>query len=153
MRREISSPMTILYTLFLILIFVVIISISLYRTLFAPDSLNIFLSSLAMLLGFFIGRWVLGWKRVEIAEKGIYISSDNFFDDREIFVPFNQIDTVQQSIWTRGNPELISVKFSVTNLFGDKIWFIPRTRSFPLQKHPIVEELNRLANRNKGFIS
>ena len=153
MGREISSSITTLYKVFTILIFAVLISISLYRTLFAPDSLNIFLSSLAMSFGFFIGRWLLNWKMVELTDKGIYISSDYFFDDREIFVPFEQIDSVHQSFLTRGNPELVSIKFLEMTSFGKKIWFIPKTRYFPVLKHPVVEEINRLASQNKRFIS
>ncbi len=153
MRREISSSITSLYMVFVILIFVIIISVSLYRTLFAPDSLNIFLSSLTMLLGFFIGRWTLRWKRLEVAEKGIYISSDNFFDDREIFVSFEEIDIVHQSFWAKKNPEIVSIRFLVTTSFGNKIWFIPKARFSGFSKHPIVEELNRIIAKRKGFIT
>lgn len=153
MRREISSSITSVYMVFLILICICLISMSLFRTLFDPNSLNIFLSSLSMLLGFFIGRWALNLKRVEIAEKGVYISSDNVFDEREIFVPFEEIEIAHQSFWAQKNPEIVKIKFLVTTSFGKTIWFIPKTRFFGFSKHPIVEELNRLANQNKHFIA
>ncbi len=153
MRREISSSITSVIMVFAIITISIIILSSLYRTLLFPESLNIFLSSLSMLLGFFIGRWILNLKRVELAEKGIYISSDIFFDNREIFVPFEEIEIVHQSFFAQKNPEFVSIKFLVTTSFGKKIWFIPKTRFLGSSKNPIVEELNQTIKHNKRFIT
>jgi hypothetical protein len=153
MRREISSSITSIVMVFAIVIIAIIIPISLYRTLLFPESLNIFLSSLSMLTGFFTGRWILNLKRVELTEKGLYISSDIFFDNREIFVAFEEIESVHQSFFARKKPEIVSIKFLVNTSFGRKIWFIPKTRFLGSSTHPIVAELNAAIKYHKRFIS
>lgn len=153
MRREISSSITSVVMVFAIITISIIILSSLHRTLLFPESLNIFLSSLSMLLGFFIGRWILNLKKVELTDKGIYISSDIFFDNRETFVPFAEIEIVHQSFFAKKNPEFVSIKFLVTTSFGRKIWFIPKTRFWGSGKHPVVEELNATVRHHKRFIT
>lgn len=155
MRHDISSSITSVIMVFAIIIIGIIILSSLYRTLLFPESLNILYSSLSMLLGFFIGRWILNLKRVELAEKGFYISSDIFFDNRETFVPFEEIEIVRQSFFAQKNPEfeIVSIKFLVTTTFGKKIWFIPKTNYFGSPKHSIARELNQIVAKKKRFIS
>jgi hypothetical protein len=153
MRREISSSITNLYKVLFLLVPVIIIALNLYNTLIDSSSRQIFLTSGSMLFGFFIMRWALNWKKVELTDNGIFISSANFFNDKEIFVPFDQIEVAWQDFWLRGNPEFVSIKLSALTSFGNKIWFIPKSRFFPNVEHPVVKELNRLASQNRGFIT
>ena len=153
MRREISSSVTGFYKVSVLLLFAVIIAAGLFENLVRPETFGILFCSLSMIAGFFIVRWALNWKKVEISEKGIFVYNADFFNDTEIFVPFDQIESAGQSYWTRGSPELVSIRFSAPTPFGDKIWFVPKTRFFPLFAHPVVDEINRLADGGKGFIT
>jgi len=153
MRREISSSITNLHKVLFLLIPVAMISINLYYTLIDSSSRQIFLTSVSMLLGFFIVRWALNWKKVELTDKGIFVSTTKILNDKEIFVPFDQIEIVRQGFWTRGTPEFVNIKFLVTTSLGNKIWFIPKTRFFATFEHPVVGELNRLTSQNQGFIT
>jgi hypothetical protein len=153
MRRRISSSTTVLYKIILLILIVIMIAVNLFRTLYHPDTLQIFLASLSMLLGFFIARGALNWKEVELTEKGIIIASTNFVNYKEIFVPFEQIELVHQSFLTRGNPEFVSIEFFESTSFGKKIWFLPKSRFFTFTNHPIVAELNQLVNKTNRFIT
>jgi hypothetical protein len=153
MRHQISSSITAVFKVLLLLFIVIIISLNLIGSLMTPDSRQFFFTSLSMLLGFFIARWALTWKKVEIAEKGIFVTEINFGNGKEIFVPYEQIEIVKQNILGQGSPEFVSIKFLGSTSFGDKIWFVPKTRFFTFFNHPIVKEMNRLVQKNKGLIT
>lgn len=148
MRRKISSSATNFYKVLFSLPISAIILINLFFGLVNLHFLQLFLSLLFGIIGFYILRWIFDWKKIEITETGVFISRTNFWDTSEIFVSFDQIQFASgqfasEGFWAGGNPEFVSIKFSILTEFGDKVWFIPKTRFFAFSAHPIIEEINQ----------
>ncbi|HVE55880.1 MAG TPA: hypothetical protein VNB22_03565 [Pyrinomonadaceae bacterium] len=99
-------------------------------------------------------RLALSWKKVEIDDEGLIITEANFFVRKtSTLVPFEKIKAARQNFFLRGNPGTVFVEFTEPTFFGNKISFVPTFRSVTFFEHPIVEEINQLANQNKRFIS
>jgi len=153
MRRMISSSSTVFFKTIILIGISALILINLFISLANPSSEQFLITSISMLFGFYIGRAVLNFREIEIGDKGIYFSIGYFTDRREIFISFAQIDSVSQNHFMRGNPEFVTIKLLLPNVFGDKIRFIPKWRFFPLLRHPIVDTINQEVKQNKRFLS
>lgn len=149
MRREISSAA---YTAFTKLGTVVFFGILVPLTvIFLSDSIGKFLLQILIFLplSFFMIRWALAFKLVLIGDDGLLISQVNFGKKQELFVPFAKIKGAKQSFFQHFNPESVTIEFTETTVFGEKIKFIPKVRFYPFFDHQIVEELNLLIRLNK----
>lgn len=100
-------------------------------------------------LSFFVIRWALAFKQIEINDKGLIISQANFGKKQEIFVPFAKIKYAKQGFFQHFNPESVVIEFTEKTVFGEKIKFIPKVRFFAFLNHPIVDELNQLIWQSK----
>ncbi len=87
----------------------------------------------------FITKSCGGLKRVSIRDGKIYIS--NF--RREIAVPLAAVRSVSESRWNNMHP--VTIRFNSVTAFGEKITFMPTMRFLNWGRHPIVEELRRMA--------
>lgn len=149
MRRKISSSAYTAFTkLGTVVFFGILMPISIISSF---ESVSIlFMQILIFLpLSFFMIRWALEFKQIEISDNGLNISQVNFGKKQVIFVPFEKIKSVEQSFFQHFNPETVTIKFTEKTAFGEKIKFIPKVRFFAFLDHPIVEELNRIIWRNK----
>lgn len=164
MSREISSAATPIYKAVFLLLFGCSVPIFIFLTINGiKDSQNvsafqILIAVLKTLAEIFFAilfvRLALNWKKVEIEDSGLTITNVNFFVKRiSTFVPFENINAARQNFFLQGNPGTVTIEFNEPVFFGKKITFVPTFRSLTMFKHPIVEEVNRLANHKKAFIS
>lgn len=144
MPREISSSSTRVNKV-LIMFFYSLAFLSTLINHLSSVSLETFLPMfIVIILGFFIIRWALSWKKVEITDSGLKISEINFGKTKEIFVSFEDILEVRQNFFQRGSLETVIIESNKPTQFGKKIRFIPKMRFLNVTEHPIVRELNQL---------
>jgi hypothetical protein len=144
MRREISSSSnTALTKLAIIVFFGILVPITF---IFSFESIGKLLLQMLFFLplSFFLVRWALKLKQIEINDNGLIISQTNFGRKQELFVPFKQLKCVKQSFFDHFNPETVTIEFKEETVFGEKIKFIPKVRFFAFLDHPVVEELNQI---------
>jgi len=149
MTREISSSAYTAFTKFGIIVFFGILLP--LMTFVLSESINKLLVSMLFFLplSFFVIRWSLAFKQVVINDEGLIISQANFGKKHEIFVPFAKIKCARQGFFDHFNPESVTIEFTESTIFGEKIKFIPKVRFFPFLDHLIVDELNQLIWKSK----
>ena len=164
MRREISSAATPFYKAVSLLVTGSLVTISIFSFI---DELKNFREITAFqIFAYFL--WIpftiffavlfirrsLSWKKVEIEDTGLIVTEANFFVKKtSTFVPFENIKRAHQNFFLRANPGTVTIDFFEPTFFGVKVRFVSKYRMFTYSAHPIVEELNRLANKSKGLIS
>lgn len=82
-------------------------------------------------------------KEVWADDHSFYISDGK----REARIPFEQVESVFQRFWQRGNPDTVAITFASDTAFGRKIVFAAPFRVATFTEHPIVDELNGLISR------
>jgi hypothetical protein len=148
MRRQISSSTTLLYKILVGLVGLVL-AFFLFSALFSVqyDGVGkggLIASTLLMAAFFYVTfcRLTLYCRLVELDETNLYVEPANFWGSGQTVVPLKSVHQVRQNFLMRGNPEWVAIDFLIPNKYGTRIYFIPKTRFFPVFEHPIVEELN-----------
>ena len=89
-------------------------------------------------------------KEVSVDDQFLYVS--NYL--KEVSIPLSEIYDVTENKWINIHPVTIHLKSP--SEFGEKIVFMPKTRSFAFfSSHPVVNELKKLAgskNMAAGFM-
>jgi hypothetical protein len=98
--------------------------------------------------------WVIGtsfivWiavriKRIQMDSANLYVSTGF----KEIAVPIMEIGSVKELWWIKGHPITIGLKNATA--CGTSVMFLPKLRLGFWSKHPVVEELQRLAGLIPG---
>jgi hypothetical protein len=103
----------------------------------------------AMLILFLPVYWAFKIKQVILTEKGLVIFHIHFGNRREIFVPFENIESVSQRFYQRSNLETVSINLKKITEFGSTIIFMPKIRFLGVFEHPIVGELNQVIEQSR----
>lgn len=84
-----------------------------------------------------------------MTDAGLIITERFFFTQKSIFVPFEQIESVNNRLWWLGNKKRTTIKLLEETEFGKEILFISRgfTR---INQAEIIEELNRAVLGSKN---
>jgi len=82
-------------------------------------------------------------KEVWADEQAFYVSDGK----REARIPFEQVESVYQRFWQRGNPDTVVITFKSDTTFGRRIVFMAPFRVATFTEHPIVDELNSMISR------
>jgi hypothetical protein len=83
-------------------------------------------------------------KRIQLDSASLYVSTGF----REIAVPIMEIGSVKELRWIKGHPIIIGFKNATA--CGTSVMFLPKLRLGFWSKHPVVEELQRLAGLVPG---
>ena len=116
---------------------------------FEEVSLRMILTSVLLfcILPLPIYFWSKKLKKVEIN-----LSSFNFSDSkRQVEIPFHEISEIRQGILGWINPETVTIILKNKSIFGTKICFVPKHRSFAFGDHPIVDELKNVIKKEKMY--
>ena len=141
MRREISSPVTILKKISVLAIFGIMIPVFFLSGMDVFSLKTLILAAVYVTTGVLAIRHTLDLKKVEMIETGLFISQINFGKDSEIFVPFEEIANVSP-VFSLGGGGYLIVEFKGLTKFGTRISFKPADRSSNVYEHPIIMELN-----------
>ena len=100
--------------------------------------------------------WVVGtsfliWiavriKRIQMDSANLYVSTGF----SEIAIPIMEIKSVKELRWIKGHP--ITIGFKNATACGTSVMFLPKLRLGFWSKHPVVEELQRLAGLIPGSV-
>ena len=148
MERRISSSFTEFYKvygIFSVLILVAFVGLPFFNPFDWQFSVFMF-AALFINLFFAFDFWQM--KEVEITEAGLIITDRFFFTQKTIFIPFEQIESVNNKLWWLGNNRRTSIKFTENTKFGKEISFISKGFTRTTQAE-IIEELNRTIIRSK----
>jgi hypothetical protein len=164
MRREISSVATPFYKAVFLLaigIYAIISTFSLIEELKKFREMTqfqilayIFGIPLTIFIAFLLIRLALSWKKIEIEDDGLIVTEANFLVKKtSTFVPFENIERAHQNFFLRANPGTVTIEFIEPTFFGKKVKFVSKYRMFTYTTHPVVEEINCLANKSNRFIT
>ncbi len=146
MERRISSSFTEFYKVYgvaSIALFLLFFAVPFYGLLVFPYSLIIFLLGA---LNLFAAIDCFRMKEVGMTDSGLLISKRFFFNQKTIFVPYENIELSKLKLI--GNNNRVSIKFTEPTEFGEKISFISKGYTIKAQAK-IVEELNQAIIQNK----
>ena len=147
MERKISSPFTEFFKVYTIL-GMIVLSFIIFGLIFSGNGFPVFLLA-ALGLSLFLAFDYWRMKEVEMTDAGLIVTERFFFTQKSIFVPFEQIESVNNSLWWLGNKKRTTVKFLEETEFGKEIVFV--CRGFTRVNQAIVmEELKRAALANKS---
>ncbi len=152
--RKISSDLTEIYVLWNIIFCGIILPIVGLNTLVESVSKQARLTEIVfggvLLAGFIylMLRWSLKLKTVHIKDDVLVISK--IFGNRTSKeIRLDEIEEAYQGFFQRSNPETVTIVFKHETEFGKTIKFMATLRFFPLFKHPIVSEINRLTTSSQ----
>ena len=81
-------------------------------------------------------------KNVELSDSGLFISHRFLGQNKEIFVPFEEITEIRQK--SEFSPRRIFIlKTRTLTRFGSEIHFIPKNEVYGLNENPVIDELNK----------
>lgn len=146
MKQEISSKATAFYRrgvpVIMIGLFCFGMWVAVIRTGFVIPQMVLGMAAYGAVATFFLYRcWNL--KEVWADDHSFYISDGK----QEARIPFEQVESVFQRFWQRGNPDTVAITFALDTAFGRKIVFAAPFRGATFTEHPIVDVLNSLISR------
>lgn len=151
MRRRVSSGLTTIFrmtaglfvaALFMLAIFATIV---LYQQPSAAMVIEYIFSLCFFAFIAYVFRPFLFLKTVVVDNDNFYISQNDFFQQKEIKVPVENIKLVSQSYLHMSNPPTIVVEFENTTEFGSKVYFLSEYKTmFAPWEHPVVGDLSDL---------
>lgn len=146
MKQEISSRLTAFYRRGVPVILVGLFCLGLWASVGRRSSssaqLPLGIAAFVAVAAFVFYRcWNL--KEVSADNENLYISGGK----TEARIPFDQVESVYQSFWQRGNPDTVAITFKSDTIFGRKIIFMAPIRIATFTEHPIVDELNSMVAR------
>lgn len=155
MSREISSSTTSLNRIGILifpavaLVLLIISTFQSFRIGGRGNNMPVFLILLLFFVGCGYANWIWSFKYVAVDSDNLYITQNDFFNQRTIAIRLTGVEKVRQSFFQRSKPERVTIYFYEPNEFGTYITFIPKWRFLHFYDHPIVEELNQIVHNAK----
>ena len=149
MERKISTALNEFYKVYgimIVLLFLPFAGLPFFNPFgmkFSPLLLGIILLNMI----FVFDLWRM--KEIELTDAGLIVTDRFFFNQKTVFVPFEQIDAVESKFRWLSSRNRISVKFTEATALGMDITFI--SKGFTRTAHnEVYEELTRAVSRHKN---
>ncbi len=147
MRREISTPYSftekVLHNIFMFF------SIPLFGAL-DFNQVNFWDSLFAALLtvyGVVLIKKKFTYRKIETDETGLYISQKILGQNKEVFIPFNEIAQIQEVSNIHSRNEFYVIKLKTFTRFGNEIKFIPKSKFIEYPENAVIIELKEQVSR------